>query len=1120
MNRTLLHYRNTAAHLLRCAFLAAALLLAGHGRLNAQTDNTRIRLDMQDVPVRTIIEQIEKTTGYVFFYNENIRPKLERKATITPASADIVSAMGAILKSSGLAFDVKGMQVLITEEKKNAAVMGVVMTSEGQPLVGATVYLKSNQSVGAVTGSDGRFSLSVPPKNDVLVVTYIGMEGQEVTFTPGANLTIKLASTAVNIETTVISTGMFERDKVNFTGSAHTLSGTELRSVGNMSVIQSLKSLDPSFVVLDNLEMGADPNSMASIEVRGQSASNLVGVRDQFSGDPNAPLFVLNGVEVPLQVINDLDLNRVESVTILKDSGSTAIYGSRGANGVVVVETIKPKAGELKVAYNGDLALQMADLSVFNMMNSREKLEFEYLSGKYTVAMQENDSAEYQLVLDALYARRLRDVRDGVDTDWMSIPLRNAFTQSHAVRLSVGHEELSVDVGGKYKNQPGVMKGSKRNTWEGNGMINYRTGKFIINDYFYISGYSSEDGKYGSFSTWVNTSPYFRTHDELGRVPEFLQYKDQTADGAWGLKSPISNNISNPLYNAMLNSRKEQNQVYISNSLSLQYNPSESLRFKAGLDLARSHTAYEQFLPPEHSSFYMTELLKKGYYEYRETTHWRYSAYVNATFAKIFDGVHLLTVNARAEVRENNNELHGFTAEGFPYDSNGTPNLGTQKEQSPIYGWGKTRQMRLIGTLNYVYDERYLFDFTYSLDGSTTFGSNKLYKPFWSTGVGWNITKEHFMKGATWLDLLKLSATTGISGNQNIGRVSSSTVYIDTNESNLFGGGYRIEMLGNPDLPWQITRDWGAHLDINAGKGRYLLTVNYYNRKTDPNIIYVSQKPSTGMSYFATHMGWLENRGVEFIASYSPIYRIKDKLIWTIRATGAHNRSRFGDIAKDLSNYDDSQLDASDLRKVISGASPTAIWAVRSGGIDPATGEEIFIRKDGTYSFAYDAADQVVVGNSRPDLMGIVGTSFKYGDFTASLTFRYSFGSDLYNYALYNKVENISVASLENNQDRRALYDRWRNPGDVAEFKSIGIVENISPMTSRFVQKNNYFLAESINFAYEFVNNPWLKRNLGIQTLKLNAYVNDLFRLETSKVERGTTYPFARYFSLSISALF
>ena len=199
------------------------------------------------------------------------------------------------------------------------------------------------------------------------------------------------------------------------------------------------------------------------------------------------------------------------------------------------------------------------------------------------------------------------------------------------------------------------------------------------------------------------------------------------------------------------------------------------------------------------------------------------------------------------------------------------------------------------------------------------------------------------------------------------------------------------------------------------------------------------------------------------------------------------------------------------------GGSPTAIWAVRSAGIDPATGQELFIKKDGTYSFTYDVNDEVVLGDTEPKLEGVIGTTLYYKGFSFGCYFRYRLGGQVFNDALFNKVENISLTDVEYNQDKRALYDRWTTPGQNAQYKGISLIQK-TEKSSRFVMDENTLSGESFNVGYEFTQ-PFIKR-AGLSALTLQANMNDIFRISSVKSERGIDYPFARTVSFSLSATF
>ncbi|KAA6330968.1 TonB-dependent receptor SusC [termite gut metagenome] len=1009
-----------------------------------------------------------------------------------------------------------------TQQPKQAVrITGVVTDEDGIPLPGAAVVLKSNKNTATTTDVNGKYVISPPDGGATLVFSFVGMSPQEVKMKQGVSVyNVKLLYASNVLEEIVVETGIFQRNKVSFTGATSSYKGTELKNVGNSNVIQGLKVLDPSFLVIDNLDLGSNPNALATIELRGQGSATLNAIKDEFSADPNQPLFVINGVESSLARVQDLDINRIESITILKDAGSTAIYGSKGANGVVVIETIKPKPGELKVYYNADLMLSVPDLSVFNMMNATEKLEFERLSGKYFVLQEGDYYAYYQKALDELYNYRLADIQRGVDTYWLSEPVQTGFTHGHSVRISGGNEELSIDAGAKYKNTVGVMKGSGRETWGGNIGLSYLSKKLKISDYLDVNGYTGTESPYGSFSTWVNTSPYFRKRNADGGVDKFLQTR--WGLGSLGSLSPITGDIPNPLYNALLDSKNESNEIYVSNSLSIQYTPTEEIRLRGGLDLTNARNKTVQFTSPEHTKYANVSSYYQGEYYNKDSKSLAYKGYVDMSYATLIKDIHSITLFARSQLNQTQNDYISVTAEGFPYGSKGTPNLAhSYKEESkPGYYLSDRRSVGLMSAFNYNYKERYLFDFTYSLDGATTFGSNKLYKSFWSAGLGWNIDRETFMKDVKWIDILKLRASTGVTGNQNQGRAPSKSIYQYFLNSNYFGQGFYLSELANPNLPWQTAEDYSAGLDVRLLRGKYSMIFNIYQSKTDPNIIFVPQVPSTGVGSYPMDLGYLQKKGVELVLAASPIYNLKERIIWQIRLTAAYNKSEYGGLGKSLDAFNETQRKSNTMQQYVDGYSPTNIWAVRSYGIDPATGEEVYSKKNGELTMEYDADDMVVVGNGRPDVFGVISANFQYKRFNIGMAFSYSVGADIYNTALYNKVENITKSALERNQDKRALYDRWQKPGDITAFKSIKIVETVSPRTSRFVQKNDYLRAESINCSYELNDNKELKRLFGIQYVKITGYLNDIFRLETSKTERGTDYPFARSVSVGVNVSF
>ena len=376
------------------------------------------------------------------------------------------------------------------------------------------------------------------------------------------------------------------------------------------------------------------------------------------------------------------------------------------------------------------------------------------------------------------------------------------------------------------------------------------------------------------------------------------------------------------------------------------------------------------------------------------------------------------------------------------------------------------------------------------------------------------------MEGVDWLNQLTVRANIGSTGNQGFGSFASTTVYNLENNSNYFGQGLFHTSLGNPNLNWQKTLQANVGLDLAAMDRRLSATVNAYNKYTNPLIVALDLPGSNGILSYPMNIGNLNVKGIETSISYSPIYKLSERIIWTLGITAGAYKSRYGSIGNALNNLNALQLQSNSIRRFTDGSSPDDIWAVPSLGIDPSNGDEVFLTKEGTYTYTYNTQDIRVVANARPKVEGVISSSLRLKGFTASAYIRYNLGASRFNTALYEKVENISLYDLAFNQDRRALYGRWKNPGDVSQFKGISSTA-YTPISSRFVQKENVITGESISLGYELQSKttPWLK-TVNLSNLRFTAYMNNIFRLSNIMSERGIDYPFANAVSFSLNASF
>lgn len=1078
-----------------------------------------VSLSVKSCRIDSVFSVVKKQTGFVFFCSADII-KETKPVSIDARNMELNKFLDKLFNALPLKYSIKNKTIIVSrktgiallEREEPSAeldarpsppidsfppIMGLVRGRDGRPLAGASVLIKGSKK-GASTDPSGKFMIEANP-GQILVISYIGYKTTEVRVRPYIDLLdIVMTADDENIQEVVINTGIIKKDKASFTGAATVYTGAQLKTVGNRNVLESLRTLDPAFIKVENNLQGSNPNNMPSFEIRGQTTINTNTLNEQFSQDPNQPLFILDGFETTLQIIYDLDMNRVASITILKDAASTALYGSKAANGVVVVETKRPVPGRLQVSYNADMTFEIPDLSSYNLMNAAEKLEYERLHGFWY-----DSTGPARWRNEEKYNERLAEVKRGVNTYWLSDPLRTGLSHRHSLQFSGGNNDLMFNAALSLGRQLGVMKGSQRETWGGNIGISYRKGKLNLNNMLSLSGGKANESPYGSFSAFAQATPYYRRTTPGGAVEKYLDY------------DPF---VVNPLYDASFFSINETKPFSFFNNLDAVYNLSARFRIQSGIQVAKGTAKTVSFIPPEHSLFDNADLQQKGSYTQTNSETYAYRGYLMFSYGEMI-GKHQLSATVRGDIAEENGESRGFTAVGFPYGSDGNPiyAFGYSPFGTPTATTTKNRSAGFLASFNYAWDRRFIFDAVYRLDGTSVFGTDHVFKPFVSGGLGWNIHQEAFMKKASFFSLLKLRVNAGYTGNENLGQFSSISTYSYlTGNNNNFGQGVTVASLGNPSLDWQRTFQTSYGLDLGFWHNRVSGYIEYFDKKTDPLTVgaegTLPSSAGTGSKY-VLNVGHLSTRGWTLNIRVQPV-NIPSGIVWSIGIMGSRYKSLYGGLADKLAKLNEDQTKNKGLLRFTDGYSPDDLWAVVSRGIDPATGNEIFQKKDGTLTFNYTTDDIVKVGNSRPTVEGGINTTLSYKNLSLNGTLRYRIGGYVYNEALYNKVENVGYVA--ENLDKRALYDRWQKPGDIAQFSNIK--NTTANLSSRFIQKDNHLIGESLSLSW-YTNAQWLHA-LKLQSLNITMYTNDVFRLEKIKTERGIDYPYARTGSLSINVSF
>ncbi|WP_443937768.1 SusC/RagA family TonB-linked outer membrane protein [Pedobacter sp. MW01-1-1] len=1090
-------------------------------------EQTKIDIAFSNIPLKQALDQIQKKTSFNFIFSEDILAGY--KASINVKNTSLSSVLETILAKTNLEYVLKDNKVIIRKKAIAATgmkdppksipmtgmgggasatvnrIVGKVLTINDRPLSAVSVKVKEIPGLVTITDSKGSYSLTLPPNAETLVFSMVGYISKEVRIGASTEINVALELEDKNLESVVV-TGVFTRKAESFTGSASTFTQQQLRSVGNQNIIESLKMLDPSFIEIENITAGSDPNAMPDIQIRG--GNSLPGLKGEYAGNPNTPLFILDGFETNLQKIYDLDMNRVASVTILKDAAAKAIYGSRAANGVIVVETKRPEMGKLRFSYTGDFNVSTPDLSSYELANATEKLQVEESAGRYTSTYNYADQ-----LLKEQYNRTYAEIARGVNTYWLSQPVQTGVGQKHTLSMEGGDPFFRYGADFTYNNISGVMKGSDRRTIAGNVYLSYRIDKFMFRNTLMITGNRADDSPYGAYSTYSRLNPYWTPYDLNGSIKKILgQYSN-------GSVTPIT--YYNPLFDATLGTKNFSKYTDITDNFQTEWTVTNAFKVIGRFGYTQKQSTREDFYPANHTRYaeYAEEdYFKRGDYYITDGQDGSIKADVTLNYSKQL-GKHLFYFNGGWNLYETTNETHGMQAQGFLNDRVDNINFAKQYLENgrPIGSDAITRETGLLSALNYSYNDRYLADLTFRRQGSSVFGSDNRWGNFWSAGIGWNIHKESFLQNSSWLDQLKLRASTGYTGSQNFNpyqALATYNYYTDSYYDNIVGA--KLMGLANNELKWQQTQDYNIGLDVQAFK-RLNLRVDYYISNTKNLLTDLPLPGSVGFSTVKENLGEVQNKGVDAVLSYKIFNDQATGSFFNVFLSVGANKNKLVKISDALNSLNEErENERADSNKPFirykEGQSTTAIWAVPSKGIDPITGSEIYVKQNGDLTYVWDANDQVVVGEANPKVHGSFGFNTQYKGWGLNCGFMYKFGGQYYNQTLVDRVENVDI---QYNVDRRVFTSTWKNPGDDVFFKRISATPTRTNPTSRFVQDFNELILSSLNLSYDFRDKQFLKRS-GLERLRITFFTNDIARIASVKAERGLDYPFARSYSLSL----
>lgn len=1009
------------------------------------------------------------------------------------------------------------------QQKEKRTVRGRVTDRlSHEPMAGVTVIVEGT-SQGVVTDKNGQYVISIDREQATLLFSFIGYEQRRVKVKRGAQADVALVESQESINEVVV-TGYANIQKSSFTGNTTKIAREELLQANPNNLISALQTFDPSFRIAVDLVNGADPNKLPSFTLRGQtgigettlSESGQSAIsREVLNGNSNLPIFILDGFEVDVEKIYDLDINTVHSINILKDAAATAIYGSRAANGVIVIERRAPQAGRFRIQYSGSLTMERPDLSSYNLMNAQDKLETERLAGLY-----DSTTPEIAPYTDAYY-QRLNNVLAGVDTYWLAKGLRTSWSHKHSLFVDGGENDVRWGVEASYKGQSGVMQHSIRRNLGGSFYVDYRIKGLQIKNKVSFTDNKSTDVPFNSFSDYSHLLPYMRLYDDNSDYVRRLE----SFSGRTGM-------LVNPLYEInYYNSYDETTYQEISDDLSLNWYINDQLRIKGQFSALTRTTDHDVMRDPASASYSFATGNLNGDKTVSTSRRTMIDGSLMLLYHNIFDGGHNLNVCLSGNMRQTHATAGETHYRGFPGGNLTSSNYAAEVYGKPTSSDNTTRLLGVLLTTNYTWRDIYLADATGRLDGSSEFGADKRWSAFWSSGVGVNIHNYPWMKKQSTVSTLKVRGSYGLTGKTNFSLYSAKDMYrLQTDYWYPTGYGVYLYQMGNPQLKWERKYTFDYGLELGLWHDKIYAKLSAYDERTVDLITDYTLPSSTGFTSYKENMGKVKNVGMELELRWRA-YSDKN---WLIQLFGsfAHNKNTIVEISQAMrdynkrveelfKNYDQNKSTGTEFSrtylKYYEGASLTSIYGMKSLGISPTNGKEIYLKRNGDVTDVWSADEWSVIGDTAPKGQGSFGCTVAWRDFSLFASWLYNFGGDAYNYTMVSYVENADIRN--DNVDYRVLGNRWQKVGDVTTMKDIRDRNLTTGASSRFVQRDNTLRWTSLTLNYTFPHEK-ISRLKPITGLRLALTVNDLFYWSTIRQERGLDYPFTRSASLTANITF
>ncbi len=900
-------------------------------------------------------------------------------------------------------------------------ISGIVSNAQnGLPLEGVSVTV-SGSTEGTFTNSSGEYSISAP-SNSILEFSLLDFTTQRIAASRGPEINVSLAVAERSLREVVV-VGYTTQTRRQATSSVTRVGGDQVKDQPIGSFEQLLQGRSPGLLVQSQ---SGQPGSAAAVTIRGKGS--VLG--------STQPLYIMDGVQISAADFQGINPSDIESYSVLKDAMGTAQYGSRGANGVIVITTKRGKNQKATVNYDVQYGIGELPQNKLQLMSSAEKIDYEL---NYDRPDGTNPHGWSQEEADSL---------SQVKSNLREVLFRRSATIQHQLSVEGGTNKTRFFISGSIFNQEGVVitTGLKRYTGRVNLDHNFGNFRLGLNTYIGSSVFSNTNendefiGSPLNALRWANpyVTPYLPdgSYNELDLL---LQ----------GQPNAVKELVENPVKNR---------QLKLIGSINLEYRFPQlkglSVRTNYGID----HSGDENEFYFDRSTYQGQQQtgsngsFGKGYA--RNTRH-------TLTTSLSYNGEsgdHRYSISLFNELINRKASTFGFTGYGlvgpFKNGSGITPGTSTNGYIPAVMSdESENAILSYFAIGDYSYKNKYFITGTVRRDGSSRLADNNKWATFGAVGLSWLLSSEKFMEGTSWLNTLKLKTSYGSSANQGVGDDYEAMEQFGPISYNGVGG-LILTNLKKGNLTWEVRRTLNAGLEFGLFKNRVEGSLEYYNSRTVGLFLNRQISGTNGTNAILTNLGKLENKGIE-VALNLGVIRSRS-FNWTVGGNFTYNKNTVLQLDGTNENAD---VNTFSINRI--GEAANSIYLVRYAGVDPETGDALYYTNDGAPTNVYDPNDKVIVGKYDPPYFGGINSSFQYKNIEASVLFTYSFG---------NKIFNVDRVNVENpgyyvSNVSRDLLTEWRNPGDITNIPSS--FSDFQPYTTRFLEDGKYWRLRNITLAYK-----------------------------------------------------